>query len=66
MEQLAETNRLLALILAELKASNETARKQAAAATDSVTIGEHIIRMIRTWALRQAQAGLGGFEVHLD
>jgi hypothetical protein len=67
MEQLAatnETNRLLALILTELKTSNETARKQFAAAADSVTIGERIMKMIREWALQQGPA-LGGFQVRL-
>jgi len=68
MEQLAatnETNRLLTLILAELKTSNETARKQATAAADSVTIGESIMEMIRKWALWQGPAGLCGNQVHL-
>jgi len=68
MEQLAatnETNRLLTLILAELKTSNETARKQAVAAADSVSIGESIMEMIRKWALKQGSASLSGWEVHL-
>ena len=68
MEQLAatnETNRLLALILAELKTSNETARKQFAAASDSVTIGVRIMNMIQKWALEQATAMHRGSEVHL-
>ena len=68
MEQLAatnETNRLLALILTELKTSNETARKQFAAAADSVSIGERIMNMIQQWALEQATAMNHGWAVHL-
>ena len=68
MEQLAatnETNRLLALILTELKTSNETARKQFAAAADSVTIGVRIMNMIQKWALEQAPAMSLGYAVHL-
>lgn len=68
MEQLAatnETNRLLALILTELKTSNETARKQFAAASDSVTIGENIMAMIRKWALELTPAMGHGWAVHL-
>ena len=68
MEQLAatnETNRLLALILAELKTSNETARKQFAAASDSVSIGERMMNMIQKWALEQATAMNHGWAVHL-
>ena len=68
MEQLAainETNRLLALILTELKASNETARKQFAAAADSVSIGQRIINMIQKWALEQAPAIGMGWQVYL-
>ena len=68
MEQLAatnETNRLLALILTELKTSNETARKQFAAAADSVTIGVRIMNMIQKWALEQAPAMGAGWAVHL-
>jgi len=68
MEQLAatnETNRLLALILTELKTSNETARKQFAAAADSVSIGERIMNMIQKWALEQATAMNHGWAVHL-
>jgi hypothetical protein len=68
MEQLAatnETNRLLALILTELKTSNETGRKQLAAAADSVSIGERIMEMIRKWALEQALAIGMGWKVYL-
>ena len=68
MEQLAatnETNRLLALILTELKTSNEMARKQVASAAVSVTIGENIMAMIRKWALEQATAMNHGWAVHL-
>jgi len=65
MDQLAETNRLLALILAELKTSNEMARKQVASAADSVTIGVSIMEMIRKWALWQGPAGLNGNQLYL-
>ena len=68
MEQLAatnETNRLLALILTELKTSNEMARKQVASAAVSVTIGENIMAMIRKWALEQATAMTFVSAVHL-
>jgi len=68
MEQLAatnETNRLLALILTELKASNEMARKQFAAATDSVSIGERIMNMIRMWAMHQGPASHNGSAIYL-
>lgn len=65
MEQLVETNRLLTLILAELKTSNEMARKQVASAADSVAIGENIMAMIRKWALEQATAMGHGWAVYL-
>ena len=65
MEQLVETNRLLTLILAELKTSNEMARKQVASAAVSVTIGENIMAMIRKWAFDQAPAIVSGMSVHL-
>ena len=65
MDQLAETNRLLALILAELKTSNETSGKQFAAAADSVAIGEHIMNMIRKWALELPGSIGRGWAVHL-
>ena len=68
MEQLAatnETNRLLALILTELKTSNEMARKQVASAAVSVTIGVRIMNMIQKWALEQAPAMSLGYAVHL-
>jgi hypothetical protein len=48
-QQLVETNRLLALILAELKTSNETSRNQV----------KSIIDMIRKWA------SLSGTQIHL-
>lgn len=62
MEQLAETNRLLALILAELKTGNEISRK---AATNSVTIGESIMEMIKKWAWWQGSASQTGNAVYL-
>lgn len=65
MDQLAETNRLLALILAELKTSNETSGKQFAAAADSVTIGVTIVNMIRKWALELPGSIGHGWAVNL-
>lgn len=65
MEQLVETNRLLTLILAELKTTNEMARKQVASAADSVTIGENIMAMIRKWALELTPAMGHGWAVYL-
>ena len=62
MEQLAETNRLLELILVELKTSNEISRK---AATNSVTIGESIMEMIKKWAWWQGSALRTGDAVYL-